>query len=132
MLAPIGAVLFIGPREALAWFFVYIFLTVLSGSFDYYLTDSLAANQIKVPIQASVIFFVLNFAAVSAIVFLLLCYSAVEKKKAQARLEEAHTQLQLEQEPSEAFVAEHPTWANRRTPEEQQPDYRLTVFPMFR
>ncbi len=104
LLAPIGAVLFIGPREALAWFFAYVFLTVLSGGFDYYLADALPASQIKVPIQTSVIFFVLNFAAVSTIVFLLLRYSAIEKRKAQARLEEAHRLLQTEQERSERLL----------------------------
>jgi len=104
LLAPIGAVLFIGPREALAWFFAYVFLTVLSGGFDYYLADALPALQVKVPIQTSVIFFVLNFAAVSTIVFLLLRYSAIEKHKAQARLEEAHRLLQTEQERSERLL----------------------------
>jgi hypothetical protein len=39
LLAPIGAVLFIGPRESGAWFFAYVFLTLLSGGFDYYLAD---------------------------------------------------------------------------------------------
>ena len=85
LLAPVGAVLFIGPREALAWFFAYLFLTVLSGSFDYFLADSFATTQAKVPTQTSVFFFALNFAGVSSIVFLLLRYAATEKQKAQAR-----------------------------------------------
>jgi len=104
LLAPIGAVLFIGPRDALAWFFAYIFLTALSGSFDYYLADSLMPVAVKVPIETSVIFFALNFAAVSTIVFLLLRYSAIEKQKGQARLEEAHHLLQIEQERSERLL----------------------------
>ena len=104
LLAPIGAVLFIGPREALAWFFAYIFLTALSGGFDYYLADSLTSAQIKVPTQTSVFFFALNFAAVSTIVFLLLRYSAIEKQKAQQRLEVAHQQLQVEQDRSERLL----------------------------
>lgn len=33
LLAPIGAVLFCGPRESIAWFIAYIFLTALSGFF---------------------------------------------------------------------------------------------------
>ena len=104
LLAPIGAVLFIGARESLAWFFAYIFLTALSGTFDYYLADSLAATQHKVPTQTTVIFFALNFAAVSTIVFLLLRYSAIEKQKAQAYLEAAHQQLQVEQHRSERLL----------------------------
>ncbi len=104
LLAPIGAVLFIGPRQALAWFFAYIFFTALSGAFDYYLADSLTSTPIKVPTQTTVFFFALNFAGVSTIVFLLLRYSATEKQKAQARLEVAHQQLQVEQERSERLL----------------------------
>jgi len=104
LLAPVGAVLFIGPRESLAWFFAYIFLTALSGGFDYYLGDSLSSTQLKVPTQTTVFFFALNFAAVSTIVFLLLRYSASEKQKAQAHLEEAHRLLQIEQDRSENLL----------------------------
>ena len=104
LLAPIGAVLFIGAREALAWFFAYLFFTALSGGFDYYLADSMASQQIRIPTQTTVFFFALNFAAVSTIVFLLLRYSAIEKQKAQARLEEAHGLLKLEQERSERLL----------------------------
>ncbi|MBK7423956.1 MAG: adenylate/guanylate cyclase domain-containing protein [Propionivibrio sp.] len=104
LLAPIGAVLFIGPRQAVAWFFAYLFFTALSGAFDYYLADSLTSTPIKVPTQTTVFFFALNFAGVSTIVFLLLRYSATEKQKAQARLEVAHQQLQVEQERSERLL----------------------------
>ena len=104
LLAPIGAVLFIGAHEALAWFFAYLFFTALSGFFDYYLADSLTPAQIRIPIQTSVFFFALNFAAISTIVFLLLRYSATEKQKAQARLEEAHKLLQIEQDRSERLL----------------------------
>ncbi len=104
LLAPIGAVLFIGAHEALAWFFAYLFFTALSGFFDYYLADSLTPAQIKIPIQTSVFFFALNFAAISTIVFLLLRYSSTEKQKAQARLEEAHKLLQIEQDRSERLL----------------------------
>jgi adenylate cyclase len=104
LLAPIGAVLFIGARESLAWFFAYIFLTALSGFFDYYLADSPLAQPFKVPTHTTVFFFALNFAAVSSIVFLLLRYSAIEKQKIQAHLEDAHQQLQVEQERSERLL----------------------------
>lgn len=104
LLAPIGAVLFIGPRDALAWFFAYLFLTALSGTFDYYLADSLGSVPVKVKTETSVFFFALNFAAVSTIVFLLLRYSATEKQRAQARLQEAHALLLAEQERSERLL----------------------------
>lgn len=104
LLAPVGAVLFIGPRESAAWFFAYLFFTALSGSFDYYLADAVASTHNKVPTQTTVFFFALNFAAVSTIVYLLLRYSATEKQLAQARLEEAHRMLQVEQDRSERLL----------------------------
>ena len=104
LLAPIGAVLFFGVRESAAWFFAYLFLTALSGFFDYFLADSIATGASRVPIRVSVFFFALNFAAVSTIVYLLLRYSTQEKAKAQARLEETHRLLLGEQERSERLL----------------------------
>ena len=104
LLAPIGAVLFFGPRESLAWFFAYIFLTALSGFFDYFLADNLLAHGPKISTRTSVFFFALNFAAISSIVYLLLRYAVLEKAKAQASLEETHRLLQDEQERSERLL----------------------------
>ena len=104
VLAPIGAILFIGVRESAAWFFAYLFLVLLSGFFDWYLAESLLTTQPKVPLKTTIFFFGLNFAAVSTIVYLLLRYASVEKQKAQDRLEEAHLLLQHEQERSERLL----------------------------
>ena len=104
LLAPIGAVLFCGTRESIAWFIAYLFLTALSGFFDYYLADSALANTHKVSIQTSVFFFALNFAAISSIVYLLLRYAVIEKAKLQASLEETHRLLQVEQGRSERLL----------------------------
>lgn len=104
LLAPIGAVLFFGVRESLAWFFAYIFLTALSGFFDYFLADSVASNAPQISTRTSVFFFALNFAAISSIVYLLLRYAVQEKAKTQASLEETHRQLQDEQERSERLL----------------------------
>nr|WP_291989279.1 adenylate/guanylate cyclase domain-containing protein [Candidatus Accumulibacter sp. ACC007] len=104
LLAPIGAVLFIGPRESGAWFFAYVFLTTLSGAFDYYLADSASAPPYEVPAATTAFFFALNFTAVSSIVYLLLRYSDSEKHRAQQRLQEAHRLLQVEQERSERLL----------------------------
>ena len=102
LLAPIGAVLIVGPREALAWFIAYLVLTALSGFFDFYLAD--AALPYQVPTRISVFFFALNFAAVSSIVFLLLRFATTKKHKIQAHLEEAHVLLQEEQARSERLL----------------------------
>ena len=50
------------------------------------------------------VFFALNFAAVSTIVFLLLRFATIEKQKAQERLTETHHLLQIEQERSERLL----------------------------
>jgi class 3 adenylate cyclase len=104
LLAPVGAILFMGPRQSFAWFIAYLFLLALSGYFDYQLATMEMQIKSQVPIRTAVVFFALNFAAVSTIVFLLLRFSAVEKYKAQARLSEAHQQLQVEQERSERLL----------------------------
>ncbi|QEL65962.1 hypothetical protein OTERR_24860 [Oryzomicrobium terrae] len=104
LLAPIGAILFVGHRESLAWFAAYLFLTALSGFFDYYLADTAPLGQVVVPIKTSVFFFALNFATVSTLVFLLLRYASVEKEQTQHRLEEAHRLLQAEQDRSERLL----------------------------
>lgn len=104
LLAPVGAILFMGARESLAWFFAYLFLLALSGFFDFYLSSMELQNKQQIPIRTAVVFFALNFAAVSTIVFLLLRFSSIEKQKAQARLAETHRLLQIEQERSERLL----------------------------
>jgi class 3 adenylate cyclase len=106
LLAPIGAILFCGVRESIAWFAAYVFMTALSGFFDYYLADTILtqSSASSVPIRTSVFFFVLNFIAVSSIVYLLLRFSTLEKEKAAQRLDEAHRQLQAEQDRSEKLL----------------------------
>src|SRR5574343_65607 len=104
LLAPVGAVLVWGQRESIALFIAYMFLTALSGFFDYYLADlhPIAAQQISV--ENSVIFFALNFAGVSTIVYFLLRYAVSEKAKLQASLEVTHALLVDEQQRSERLL----------------------------
>ncbi len=63
------------------------------------------------------VFFALNFAAISSIVYLLLRYAIVEKGKLQATLQETHRLLQEEQDRSRTPAAQHPARAHRRTAE---------------
>jgi class 3 adenylate cyclase len=51
-----------------------------------------------------VFFFALNFAAISAIVYLLLRYAVLEKARAQGELEATHEKLKEEQERSERLL----------------------------
>lgn len=104
LLAPIGAILCIGAREALAWFFAYAFLVALTGFFDYYLADAATYRNALVPVETSVVFFALNFLAVSSIVFMLLRFAIEQKQIIARRLAEAHTLLEQEQERSERLL----------------------------
>jgi class 3 adenylate cyclase len=102
LLAPIGATLMSGTRKAQGWFFAYVFLTVLSGGLEYYRAATMFLELVS--IRTMLLFFVLNFTVVSALIFLLMRYSAIEKQKTQFRLEKAHHLLLLEQERSERLL----------------------------
>ena len=103
LLAPVGAVLLYSPRESLPWFFAYIVLVLATGYSDFYLAGMPGA-QARVPLQTSVLFFALNFASTSAIVYWLLHFAFTERDASRARLEEAHARLQEEQERSERLL----------------------------
>ena len=104
LLAPIGAVLCMGSRESTPWFFAYLFLTALTGFFDYYLADFNPIGAAEIPIRTSVVFFVLNFVTISAIVFAMLRFAVAERDRAQKRQAEAHRLLQAEQIRSERLL----------------------------
>ena len=97
LLAPFGAILFFGVRESLAWFFAWIFFIALTGVFDYLLAETYAAPKLPIPIRTSMVFFALNFIAVSTIIYFLLRYSIIEKLKKQEHLEDEHWKLVSEQ-----------------------------------
>ncbi len=101
LLAPIGVMIFQGPRESLPWFFAYMAMTAISGFFDYSLMEGVEQG---VTMQSIAVFFSLNFAAVSTIVFLLLSYFVRERDKLQARVDEQHRLLKIEQEKSERLL----------------------------
>ena len=104
LLAPFGAILFFGVRESLAWFVAWVLFTALSGFFDYTLADAATKPVLQVPLRTSMVFFALNFIAVATMIYVLLRFSIQEKRKTQARLEEAHHQLQIEQDRSERLL----------------------------
>jgi class 3 adenylate cyclase len=101
LLAPVGVMIFQGPRDSLPWFFAYIVMTAISGFFDYYLSDGV---QQGVTMQSVAVFFSLNFAAVSTIVYFLISYFVNQRDKLQARLDEQFKLLQAEQEKSERLL----------------------------
>jgi len=101
LLAPVGVMIFQGSRESLPWFFAYIVMTGISGFFDYYLSDGV---QHGVTMQSVAVFFSLNFAAVSTIVYLLINYFVNQRDKLQVRIDEQYKLLQAEQEKSERLL----------------------------
>jgi adenylate cyclase len=101
LLAPIGVMLFQGARESIPWFVAYIVLTAVSGFFDFYLAEEQASN---VPLRTVAVFFVLNFAAMSSIVYLLIHYSVREKEKLKRVLDDKNVLLAQEQEKSERLL----------------------------
>jgi class 3 adenylate cyclase len=103
LLAPIVAVLVYSPRDSIPWFAAYIVLIAAAAAGDYYLFAE-GAKPPAVPPKTIVVFFALNFVAISSVVYFLLRYAAVERDKSKTRLEEAHRLLQSEQERSERLL----------------------------
>ena len=103
LLAPVGAILLYSARESIPWFVAYVVLIAASAIVDYQLAGAVSTVP-PIPEKASVVFFALNFIAMSSIVYLLLRFAAVERDKSKAHLEDAHRALQAEQERSERLL----------------------------
>lgn len=103
LLAPIGVMVFQGPKESVPWFFAYLVMTAVSGFFDYYLAYG-SEKTSGLPMQTIAVFFVLNFAAMSTIVYLLVVYFVRQKDRLKEALDEQHALLQVEQERSERLL----------------------------
>ena len=78
-------------------------LILATGYVDYELAW-LPPKGPKVPLSTSVVFFALNFAAMSTLVYSLLRFAFSEREKSRMRLEEAHAGLRDEQERSETLL----------------------------
>jgi len=104
LLAPICALLCMGVRESLPWFFAYVILTLMTGTFDYLLADVTPAINTSISRRTSVVFFALNFVTLSTLVYLLLRFALIDRAKARSALEEAHTKLAAEQGRSERLL----------------------------
>ncbi|MFZ5557695.1 MAG: adenylate/guanylate cyclase domain-containing protein [Pseudomonadota bacterium] len=101
LLAPIGAAVFHGWRESVPWFVAFLVLTFASGFFDYFLLHGKFSG---IPLETIAVFFALNFAAISAVVYLLLRYFIAENARIKARLDVEHRLLEEEQEKSEKLL----------------------------
>jgi class 3 adenylate cyclase len=101
LLAPVGAMIFVGTKESIPWFTAYIALTALSGSFDYFLAEGTVTG---VPMQIIPVFFVLNFTILSTIVYLVIRYYVNKKEAYQAELNEKNLLLETERQKSESLL----------------------------
>ena len=104
LLAPIGALLCFGVSQSVGWFLAWAILTALTGAADFFIADPTLPTKLLVPMRTSILFFALNFIAVATIVYLLLRFSMLEKRKVQDRLAAAHEQVRVAQEQSERLL----------------------------
>ncbi len=103
LLAPIGVMMFQGPKESVPWFFAYLVMTAVSGFFDYFLAYG-TEKTTGMPLQTIALFFALNFAAMSTIVYMLVVYFVRQKDRLKASLDQQHSLLQIEQDRSERLL----------------------------
>jgi adenylate cyclase len=101
LLAPIGVMVLQGPRESIPWFIAYLVLTAVSGFFDYFISYG---SDHGLPLHTIAVFFVLNFAAISTIVYLLISYFVRERQRLSSELQRSHNQLMDAQEKSERLL----------------------------
>lgn len=101
LLAPIGALVVSGWRDSIPWFIAYISLTIVSGAFDYMLGDTSVSN---VPMKTIGVFFALNFAAMSSILYFLVRHFVLETGKIKSQLDQQHALLAEEQKKSERIL----------------------------
>jgi class 3 adenylate cyclase len=81
--APIGALLFVGARQAWPWFVAFAALVVVSGAIN----STLSEDAPHIPNGVIVTFFVLNVGAVAGTAFVLLEYFVRAREREQARSE---------------------------------------------
>jgi class 3 adenylate cyclase len=101
LLAPVGALVVSGWRESIPWFFAYMVLTVVSGFFDYYLGNGVSSG---IPMNTIGLFFALNFAAMSSILYFLVRHFVIETEKIKCQLDLQHALLAEEQKKSERVL----------------------------
>ncbi|HVO54166.1 MAG TPA: adenylate/guanylate cyclase domain-containing protein [Solirubrobacterales bacterium] len=79
---PVGALLFVGARQAVPWFVAFAALVVVSGAID----PVLSASAPDIPSGVEVSFFVLNVLGVCVTAYVLLQYFVRARERALAEL----------------------------------------------
>ena len=78
--SPVGALLFVGARQAVPWFLAFVALVAVSAAID----PTLAARAPDIPNGVVVTFFALNVLGVSTTVYVLLQYFVRARERALA------------------------------------------------
>ena len=97
--APMAALVFVGPRRAWSWLAGYGVLLVASTVLEFTEPD---ATQL--PRGVVISFFFLNISGLSLVTYLLLRYFVQERERALAALDQAHRLLQVERAKSERLL----------------------------
>jgi adenylate cyclase len=100
LMAPIGALIFLGARESIPWFAGFITLLILAGFFDYYVGESATT----IPIRTVAVSFAVNLAAITAMLYFLVRHFVRENATNRGILQSQHRLLQNEQELSERLL----------------------------
>jgi class 3 adenylate cyclase len=100
LIAPVGAVTVLGARQSLPWFFAWLFMTMMAGVFDF----MIPAAGARLDMQTVAVFFVLNFAAISLMIYALLWYFAGEKNKLRAQVDLQYDMIRAEKDRSEKLL----------------------------
>ena len=98
--SPLGALLFSGARQSVAWFAAFVALVGVSAGIDPLLSDGAP----DVPQGVIVSFFALNILGVAATAYALLQYFVEGRERALAELALKHEALGHEQERSERLL----------------------------
>jgi class 3 adenylate cyclase len=101
LMAPVGAITVLGTRQSTPWFFAWLFMTMLAGAFDYLLAGT---APLHFDLQTVAIFFVLNFAAISVMIYALLWYFVQEKAKLRAEVDAIHAEVLAEKERADRLL----------------------------
>jgi class 3 adenylate cyclase len=80
--APLGALMFLGARQAIGWFLAFIALVATAGGLE----GTLSSNAPDIPTAAIVSFFVLNVSGVALTTYSLLQYFVRQRDRAMAAL----------------------------------------------
>jgi adenylate cyclase len=100
LLAPVGAIVIMGTKESVPWFVAYIFMTAMSGMFDYTLQWDVRSMDMR----TIAVFFVLNFVSISAMVYVLLWYSTRERNKLRLVVDKQAQDVLVEKELSDRLL----------------------------